>query len=49
MRQVFINGTCSRLDALEQSSAAVDESWTVFKDTVYSSTMDFVGPVSRKH
>ena len=39
----------SRLDALEHSSEDVDESWTVFRDTVYSSTMNFIGPVSRKH
>ena len=27
----------------------VDESWTVFRDTVHSSAMDSLGPVSRKH
>ena len=27
----------------------VDESWTVFRDTVHSSSMDSLGPVSRKH
>ena len=40
---------CSRLDALEHSSEDVDESWTVFRDTVHSSAMDSLGPVSRKH
>ena len=48
-RQAFFNDLCSRLDALEHSSEDVDESWTVFRDTVYSSAMDFLGPVSRKH
>ena len=36
-RQAFVNDICSRLDALEHSSKDVDESWTVFKDTVYFS------------
>ena len=35
--------------ALEHSSEDVDESWTVFRDTVHSSAMDSLGPVSRKH
>ena len=48
-RQAFVNDLCSRLDALEHSSEDVDESWTVFRDTVYSSAMDSLGPVSRKH
>ena len=48
-RQAFVNDLCSRLDALEHSSEDVDESWTIFRDTVYSSAMDFLGPVSRKH
>ena len=48
-RQAFVNDLCSRLDALEHSSEDVDESWTVFRDTVHSSAMDFLGPVSRKH
>ena len=39
----------SRLDALEHSSEDVDESWSVFRDTIHSSTMDSLGPVSRKH
>ena len=47
-RQAFINDPCSRLDALEHSSEDVDESWTVFRDTVHSSAMDSLGPVSRK-
>ena len=48
-RLAFVNDLCSRLDALEHSSEDVDESWTVFSDTVYSSAMDSLGPVSRKH
>ena len=48
-RQAFINDICSRLDALEHSSEDVDESWTVFTDTVHSSAMDSLGPVSCKH
>ena len=32
-----------------KSSEDVDESWTVFRDTVHSSAMDYLGPVSRKH
>ena len=39
----------SRLDALEHSSEDVDESWSVFRDTIHSSTMDSLGPVSSKH
>ena len=49
MRQAFVNNLCSRLDALEHSSEDVDKSWTVFRDTVHSSAMDSLGPVSRKH
>ena len=48
-RQAFITNICSRLDALEHSSKDVDESWIVFRDTVHSSAMDSLGPVSRKH
>ena len=48
-RQAFVNDLCSRLGALEHSSEDVDESWTVFRDTVHSSAMDSLGPVSRKH
>ena len=48
-RQAFVNDLCSRLDALEHSSEDVDESWTIFRDTVHSSAMDSLGPVSRKH
>ena len=48
-RQAFVNDLCSRLDALEHSSEDVDESWTVFRDTVHSSAMYSLGPVSRKH
>ena len=48
-RQAFVNDLCSRLNALEHSSEDVDESWTVFRDTVHSSAMDSLGPVSRKH
>ena len=31
------------------SSADVDENWTVFRDTIHSSAMDNLGPASRKH
>ena len=48
-RQAFVNDLCSRLDALEHSSEDVDESWTVFRDTVHSLAIDSLGPVSRKH
>ena len=48
-RKAFVNDLCSRLDALEHSSEDVDESWTVFRDTVHSSAMDSLGPVSCKH
>ena len=48
-RQAFVNDLCSRLDALEHSSEDVDERWTVIRDTVHSSAMDSLGPVSRKH
>ena len=48
-RQAFVNDLCSCLDALEHSSEDVDESWTVFRDTVHSSAMDSLGPVYRKH
>ena len=36
--QAFVNDICSRLDALELED--VDESWTVFRDTVHSLAMD---------
>ena len=45
----FVNDLCSHLDALEHSSEDVDESWTVFRDTVHSSAMDSPGQVSHKH
>ena len=48
-RRAFVNDLCSHLDALEHSSKDVDESWTVFRDTIHSSAMDSLGPVSRKH
>ena len=48
-RQAFINDICSRLDAMEFRSDDPEENWTVFKDTVHSSAMDSLGPVSRKH
>ena len=48
-RQAFVNDLCSHLDALEYISEDVDESWTVFRDTIHSSAMDSLGPVSRKH
>ena len=46
-RQAFVNDLCSHLDALEHSSEAVDESWTAFRDTIHSSAMDSLGPVSQ--
>ena len=48
-RQALINDICSRLDALQHSSEDLDENWTVFRDTIHSSAMDSLGPVSRKH
>ena len=48
-RQAFVNDICSRLDALEHCSEDVDESWTVFRDTVSSSVMDPLEPVSLKY
>ena len=48
-RQAFVSDICSGLNALEHSSEDVDESWTVFRDTIHSSAMDSLGPVSRKH
>ena len=48
-RQAFINDICSRLDAMELRSDDPEENWTVFRDTVHSSAMDSIGPVSRKH
>ena len=37
------------VDTLEHSSEDVDESWTVFRDSIHSSAMDSLGPVSCKH
>ena len=48
-RQAFINDICSRLDAVELRSVDPEENWTVFRDTVPSSAIDSLGPVSRKH
>ena len=48
-KQAFVNDLCSRSDALEHSSEDIDESWSVFRDTVYSSAIDSLGQVSRKH
>ena len=48
-RQAFINDICSRLDAMELRSNDPEENWTIFRDTVHSSTADSLGPVSRKH
>ena len=31
------------------SSDDPEENWTVFRDTIHSSAMDSLGPVSRKH
>ena len=48
-RQALINNICSRLDEPEHSSEDVDESWTIFKDTVHYSAMVSLGTVSCKH
>ena len=48
-RQAFVNDLCSRLVALEHCSEDVDESWTLFRDTVHSLAIDSLGPVFRKH
>ena len=48
-RQAFFNDICSRLDAKELRSDDPEENWTVFRDTIHSSAMDSLGPVSRKH
>ena len=34
---------------MELTSDDPEENWTVFRDTVHSSAMDSLGPVSRKH
>ena len=34
---------------MELTSDDPEETWTVFRDTVHSSAMDSLGPVSRKH
>ena len=39
----------STADAMELTSDDLEENWTVFRDTVHSSAMDCLGPVSRKH
>ena len=48
-RQAFISDICSRLDAIKLHSDDPEKIWTVFRDTVHSSAMDSLGPVSRKH
>ena len=48
-RQAFVNDICSRFDALEHSLEDPDENWRAWRDTVYSSAMYSLGPVSRKH
>ena len=48
-RQAFFNNICSRLDAMKLRSDNPEENWTVFRDTIYFSAMDFQGLVSRKH
>ena len=49
-RQAFINDIYSRLDAMELTSDDQEENVTVFRDTVHSSAMDSLGPISRcKH
>ncbi|MCG8078834.1 MAG: hypothetical protein JAY75_21670, partial [Candidatus Thiodiazotropha taylori] len=45
----FIHDICGKLDAMELSSDDPEENWTVFGDTVHSSAMDSLRPVSRKH
>ena len=34
---------------MELTSDDQEENWTVFRDTIHSSAMDSLGPVSRKH
>ena len=46
-KQAFINDICCRLDAMELTSDDPEENWTVFRDTVHSSAIDSLGPVSR--
>ena len=48
-RQAFISDICSRLEALKHCSVDLHENWTVFRDTVHSSAIKSLGPVSRKH
>ena len=48
-RQAFFDDICSQLDAIELRSDEPEENWIVFRDTVHSSAMDSLGPVSRKH
>ena len=48
-RQAFSNDICSRLNAMDLTSDDPEENWTVFRDTVHSSSMDSLGTVSRKH
>ena len=48
-RQAFISDICSRLDVMELCSDDPEENWTVFRDTIHSSAMNSLGPVSRKH
>lgn len=47
--QAFIHDICSKLDAMEFSSDNPEENWTVLRDSVHSSAMESIGPVSRKH
>ena len=44
-----MNDICSRLDAIKLRSDDPEENWTVFRDTVHSSAIDSLGPVSRRH
>ena len=48
-RQAFFNDICSRLAAIDFRSDETEENWTVFRDTIHSSAIDSLGPVSRKH
>ena len=43
-RQAFITDIFGRLYALEKWSEDPDKNWTVFRDTVHSSAMGFLGP-----
>ena len=48
-RQTFFNDICSQLEGKELRSDDQEDNWTVFRDTIHSSAIDSLGPVSRKH